>query len=207
MNSTNRAVNRIVLTLVGLVILAAGLAAIAASSVPGGGDLWRRAASSIEDTTGRALTVSLAFIGLPDTAWPLLAIPVAALLLIAALLAFIFRQGHGRTDQVLSALPLTTEAGTSILTVDLAVADDFLQQALSGVPSIAGFNVSAYRVRRHPALQLTVTPRRSADPTRVLAQVDSAVSGWDKLLGQRIPVVVHLHAGIRTGLSRATRTQ
>jgi hypothetical protein len=205
MNSTNRAANRIVLILVGVMTLAAGLAALAASIIPGGDDLWRHAARSIQDSAGQAGTVSLAFLGLPDVAWLLLMIPIAAALLIAALFVFVFRQGRGHTDQVVSALPLSGETGASTVTVSLAVAGDFLQHALSGASSIAGLNVSAYRIRHRPALKLTVTPRRGADPARVLAQVDGAVAAWDDFLGQRIPAFVHLNAGIRTAFSTPTR--
>lgn len=206
MNSTNRVANRIVLILVGAVVLVAGLAAIAASIVPGGENVWRQAARSIENASGRALTVSLAFIGLPDASWPVLAVPVAAALVIVALLVFIFRQGRGRTDQVVSALPLSTGGAASTVTVDVAVADDFLRPALSELSSIAGVSVSAYRVKRRPALKLTVTPRRGADPARVLAQVNSAMAAWDELLGRRVPVFVHLNTGVRTVFSAPART-
>lgn len=207
MNNTNRALNRILLIVAGLTALAAGLAVLIMTASHRGVGSWRRAVSSIQERAGGARTVDVSFLGLPDTSWLLLAVPVAAMCAIVLLLVFILRQGHGRTDRVVSALPLSTGSADGTLTVDATVAGDALQEALSGAPAVSGAAIAVYRVRGRPALRLTVTPRRGIDPARVLPGVERAICEWDGFLGQRVPVVVHLRAGVQTVFSAPSRSR
>ncbi len=206
MNSTNRVINRIFLILVGAILLAIGLAAVAVAVLPGWDTMWRQAAPSIQDTIGRARTVSLAFAGLSHVSWLLLAIPVAAAILIAALVVLIARQGRGHVRFVVERLALSTAAAEGALTVDVAIADDVLRRAFARSRLVTSVSVSAYRVKGRPTLKVTVTPRRGIEPARVVPELERALAEWDALLGQRVPVFAHLTSGVRTALARPART-
>lgn len=206
MNSTNRALNRAFLIVVGAVLLAAGLGVIAMALLPAAAAWWPAALAGVQGATDRAQSEDVEILG-AQTSWLLLAVPVAAAILIAVLIAFIARQGRGRTDEVVSGLPVPAEGTRGTLAVDVQLARGFLQEALRGMPTVTDVDVAAYRVRGQPALRLTVTPRRGADPARAVSQLERALAEWDRLLGRRVPVLVHVNAGIRTALSGAARAE
>lgn len=206
MNNTNRVLNRVFLVVIGCLLLAVGLAAVAVATVPGWDQIWRSTSPSIADTVTQLWRVGLAFAGIPQVPWILLAIPLGALILIVLLLVFVFSQGRGRTTRVLDSMTLPDTDSPGTLTVDASLAADVIQHAVAGRRDIAAVSVSAYRVKGKPALKVTVTPRRGAAPLRVLAAVESAAAEWDSVLGVRVPVFVHVAGGLRATVSRTVRT-
>lgn len=58
MNQTNRALNRILLALTGLALLAAGAATAAAGTLPGVAMAWAASGSSLRDVAGNALAAA-----------------------------------------------------------------------------------------------------------------------------------------------------
>ncbi len=209
MNSTNRALNRIFLIGIGIVLLACGLAAIAVTTLPDLAGFWRQNTPSIGTSVLQAWQVGVAFAGIPHVPWLLLAVPAGAVILIVLLLVFVFAQGRGHTSRLVDGMPLpatSTGERPGSLTVDLAVATDVVQHALADRPDTAAVSVAAYRVKGRPTLKLTVTPRRGVSPARVLAAVEAAAEEWDGLLGTRVPTFVHLNGGVRAALARSART-
>ena len=206
MNSTNRTLNRVFLIIVGALLLAVGGCAIAVTTLPEWARVWRSTSPSITDTITQVWRVGVAFAGIPNLPWVLLAVPVAAVIFIVLLLVFIFRQGQGRASRVVESMPLPVTGTSGTLTVDTSLAAAVIQRAVADRRDIAAVHVSAYRVRRKPALKVTVTPRRGAAPLRVLAAVESATEQWDTVLGARVPVFVHVTGGVRAAVSRTVRT-
>lgn len=206
MTSTNRALNRIFLIVVGAALLAAGLLAVAVAVSPEWARLWRSTAPSIGERAERARAIGLAAAGIPQLSWPLLAVPLGAAILIAALLVFVFAQGRGRTPHAVEALPIEEETAAGTLTVDAAVAHEVIARSLASVRGMPRVGVAAYRVKGRPALRITVTPARGGDPVAAVAQIERAVLAWDEFLGRRVPVLIHVNAGMRTVLSTVPRT-
>jgi hypothetical protein len=199
MNATNRALNRLLVLVVGLVLLAAGGAVAVGALLPDVQQTVSGAASDASGPTSDALSG-----GQP---WILWVVAVACLVLIALLVWFALRQGGGRTGTLLE-LSEGKGAGSPTgghLVVDAKVAEQMLEEALSDTAGIVSVDVTAFRVKRQTVLRVTANARKGASPLDVRKAVDRAIEAWDALLGTETPVVVQINGGLRTQLSGATR--
>ncbi|MBO1740621.1 hypothetical protein [Leifsonia sp. TF02-11] len=198
MNGTNRALNRTVLALTGLIVLGVSGLAILFLVAPAFASAWKTTShgvlASLDELFGQRL-------------WPSTTLNAAAVVALGAaiafaalLLVFALRQGHGRTSTVLRA---TTDDGT--VELDAAISAVLLEDLLSPAPGIASVDVSAYRVRRDPALKITVRCRRGASPRAVTDAVDEAVARLHAALGTPVPVFAELTGGFRARLRPAVR--
>ncbi|RFA10481.1 hypothetical protein B7R54_15680 [Subtercola boreus] len=197
MNSTNRFLNRLFLFIIGLLVLAAGAVLAVGALLP---DLQQpisngaRTANDQVDGTFQA------------NPWILWATAGAAVILIVVLLWFVLRQGRGRTTTLLTVRQNTT-ANTPTggdLRVDVKVAAQVLEDALTRQPEIAAVDVVAFRVRRENVLRITAHARKGASPVRIRTLIDSAVTEWDDVLGQTTPVVIQIVSGLRTTMAGNT---
>lgn len=198
MNATNRALNRIVIGVVGLAALAAATGAVLLLVDPAFGRGW-------SDAGRRALAIADRLFAAP--LWAGTTVSGAALLgLLAAavfvllLAAFVLRQGRGATSTVVTAL---TDDGA--VEIDTAVTAALLAHRLDSVPGVAGTAVSAYRVRRSPALKVTVRCRRGASPRTIVDALDAATAELHTALGTPLPVFAQLVGGVRARTGRAVR--
>ncbi|WP_217178638.1 hypothetical protein [Streptomyces sp. AC495_CC817] len=188
MNATNRVVNRGLLFAAGAVLLVAGVVAILVGIRPG----WAEPALAVVDRAAGQVGAGLdaVRIELPGGAalpGPALALLVVAVLGVVGALVFLFTRGGGRTADV-----LRIDASDGRTSVDRTVADAVIGGALGARPDVLSARTSAYRVRRRPAVALTLSVRRGAPLGAVLAAAESAVSDWDALAGESIPVMVHI---------------
>lgn len=191
MNNTNRALNRALLAIVGLLSLAFGASIV-----------WMlvdRSARTIWRETGRTVTARADdLFGRPLWAGTTLSLVAVIALVIALalgmlLIAFAIRQGRGSTGTVLHA---RGDAGE--VTIDTAIPAALLTERLAGVPGVASLTISAYRVRRQPTLKVTVNCRRGAAPRTVVDAVDDAVVRLGDALGARPIVYAQLTGGFRS---------
>jgi hypothetical protein len=199
MTSTNRALNRLLVILVGLVLLVAGVAVAAGAVLP---DVRSTVSGAASDARGPA---SDALSG--GQPWILWVVAAAALVLILVLAWFALRQGHGRTGTLLRRTPgedATSPTGGSLV-VDAAVAEQMLEEALGHDPSIVSVDVSAFEVRRGTVLRITAVARRGVSPMQVRRTIDAAVARWDAVLGTEVPVVIQIIGGLRSSMSSGTR--
>lgn len=191
MNSTNRTLNRLFLLAVGLVLLIAGAAAIAVTTVPAWSQLWRRSAPDWQSTLEHAQQLGLAGIGVPQPVpWFLAATPVIALLVVVLLLIFVFAQGRGHLGRVADRWHVSDDTADTYLSVDVSVARDAIRQAARGIRGISTPVVAAYRIKGEPALKVTVSVTDGIDPAALVAPLESALLEWDELLGEQGPVYV-----------------
>lgn len=199
MNNTNRALNRLLVFVVGLVLLAGGAAVAVGALWPDVRDTVSGAAS---DATG---PVSDALSG--DQVWILWVVAAASLVLIALLIWFALRQGHGQTGTLLSVDEgsARNEPTGGRLLIDAKVAEQVLEEALGDIPGIVSIDVTAFRVRRENVLRITANARRGASPVDIRRSIDQAVERWDALLGTETPVVIQINGGLRTQMASATR--
>ena len=199
MNNTNRALNRSVLVVVGLVLLtvAALLALLATQTTTQ--QTW----TSVADTA--RTTVSGWFQATPLIGTQHSWLWIIALALLAAvvglLLGFILRQGGGHSGRLISEQ--REDLGST--EVDSAVAEQALQQALGEHPEFLSTRVSTYRVARAAVLKISVTCRRGTSPSDVVGIVEEALGALDELLGLRIPALLQISGGFRVRTSRTTR--
>lgn len=199
MNNTNRALNRIVVFVIGLVLLLAGGAVAVGALWP---DVQQTVSQAASDAKGPA-TDALSG-GQP---WILWVVAAAGLVLIVLLAWFALRQGHGQTGTL-----LTVDAGSGRstttggrLVIDATVAEQVLEEALADTAGIVSVDVTAFRVRRENVLRITANARRGASPVDIRRSIDQAVERWDALLGTQTPVVVQINGGLRTQMASATR--
>ncbi|WP_221585190.1 hypothetical protein [Microbacterium sp. G2-8] len=184
MNATNRIANRALLLVTGVILLAAGTAAIIVATRPAWGVTVVDAAGSWAASLAQR-TVDVPVVGAMST---LAAVGFGAAALIGAgLIAFLATRGGGRMTTVVH---LAGRGGDTI--VDDDVAEALLTEPLRVRPEILAARTTVYRIQRAPAIRLAVTVRRGASLSRVLATIDSAVSEWDALAGTHMPIVVHL---------------
>ncbi|RFA08189.1 hypothetical protein B7R54_02360 [Subtercola boreus] len=197
MNSTNRFLNRFFLFIIGLVVLAAGAVLAVGALLP---DLQQPISEGAQTANNN---VQGTFSANP---WILWVTAATALVLIVVLLWFVFRQGRGRTQNLLT-LRQNSTANTPIggdLLVDVKVAAQVLEDALTRQPEIAAVDVVAFEVRKQNVLRITAHARKGASPVRIRTVIDSAVTEWDDVLGQTTPVVIQIVSGLRASVASSS---
>lgn len=201
MNNTNRALNRILLAVIGLLTLLVGAALVAIATLPAIRAGYRSTAPDIHG----AVTSWLKTMPLFDTgsSWGWIFVLALLLLIVIVLLVFIFRQGQGRQDILIKED--TTQAGTTI--IDSAVAEHAIQDDLDGRPEFVASRVSTYQVRGTPVLKISVTCRRGVSPRDVTTMIETSLNAFDTLLGRQVPALLQISGGVRARLSRSTRIQ
>jgi hypothetical protein len=199
MNGTNRALNRLLVFVIGLVLLAGGAAVAVGALWPDVRDTVSGAASDASAPVSDALS--------GDQVWILWVVAAASLVLILLLVWFALRQGHGQTGEL-----LTVDEGSSRdeptggrLVIDAKVAEQVLEEALADTAGIVSIDVTAFRVKGENVLRVTANARKGASPVEIRRSIDQAVSRWDALLGAETPVVIQINGGLRTQMASATR--
>lgn len=201
MNSTNRALNRLLLLVVGLLLVAVGAAAATAVLLPAVRDGWKASADPIRDQVGTWLQSTP--LGDTGVSWIMPAVLVVIVLAVVLLVVFALRQGHGRTGTVVDET--VGEHGQTV--ISSKVAEDAIQDALSARPEFVTSHVSTYRVKRTPTLKVSVTCRRGVSPADASAIVESSLRALDQLLGRELPALVQISGGFRARVSGSTRLQ
>lgn len=189
MNATNRVANRVLLFLAGVLLLVAGAGALAAGMLSGGeAPTWlRQPAAAIADawTAAAGQTVEIAGVGTVSAL--LLSAAAAVLILLLLLLLFLGSRRSGRTRTVLEV-----DGETGRTTVDRDVVDAVLTAPLMRRPDVLSVRTAAYRLGRIRGVELAVTVRPGAPLGAVVATAEAAVREGDALLGERLPVLLHL---------------
>lgn len=194
MNATNRALNRLFLLVVGLLLVVAGAAAIALGALPAVATQWRSTAGAL----GRGARPWVADRTVGTASLLVVGIAVVALVLVLLLVAFIAKQGRGRT-----AAALQHRDGTTSTRIDLAVPKSLLEAHLRDRDELVGLRISAYEVRSTPMLKITARCRRGVSPALVAELIGSAVRDLEQIIGTDVPAFVQLTGGFRAGsLSR-----
>lgn len=201
MNDTNRALNRLLILICGLLLVVIGAAAATAILVPSLHDGWHKATGGVNSQVSDWLKRTT--VGDSGISWITPAILVLLVIAIVFLIVFIFRQGHGHTGTALREP--TSEHGTTI--VASAVAENALQDALTDRPEFVASHVSTYRVRRTPVLKVAVTCRRGVSPKDAATIVEDKLRALDVLLGRELPALIQISGGFRSRITKTTRLQ
>lgn len=203
MNSTPALLNRILIGILGLKLLAVGLLLILLATVPAVASWWHSWSGSVWRGINQAFN-STRFPGRPES-WLWILVALALLVLIGLMVAWIAQQGKGRSNLLVAEYDPGTVAGD--VRIGGGVAEQALKHALAERPDLAGATVATYEVRGTPALKVRLQPRQGVAPHLLAAEVAALVDALDTVVGKRTPVLIHIGAGARTRFSRAERVR
>ena len=185
MTRSNRTLNRVILAAVGLVALASAayvaLPLLDDIALPG----WLTWTDPVRE---------FRFPELGTTALWLTASGLALIVVLA--LAWILSRGRGRTS-----VPVAVDG----LEVDVRVIEQLLRDALAPAADVVAVHATAHRLRRRIAVRVRIDARRGSELPRMLAAVDDAVVRLDRMLGTKLPILVHVTSGVRASFSREQR--
>lgn len=201
MNGTNRVLNRIVLIVAGLVLLALGVAAILALAWPAAAQIWAEATE-----TGRTWlegAISASAIAGSTLSWFVVGVLAVVVLLVVLLVVLIAKLGGGRSSTVLQAG--TADSPLGRVSIRSGFVSDAIRHSLGARDEILFSAVTAREVRRRPVLHVSVTPRQNASPRLVLSDVDRLVTNLTTLTGEDLPTYISIHSGLRAKLAQDQR--
>lgn len=201
MNNTNRALNRTLLLIIGLLFLGLGALGIAIMSWPTAADIWTSAGADARTWLDQALAATaiaggnLSWIGLGAVA----AILVVIVLLIIALTSIAGRRSKTAFRSSGAQNPLGR------VTVTESFVSDAVKNSLATRDEILSAHVTANDIRREPVLHVAVTPRQNTDPRELVDQVDRLLANLATLTGRDTATYVSLHTGLRARLAHDQR--
>ncbi|MFP5316216.1 MAG: hypothetical protein ACLGHS_12690 [Actinomycetes bacterium] len=202
MNQTPRTLNRILLALFGLLLMAAGALAMALST-PAVATWWQSTAARAGGTIGGVLE-STTLPGQRDS-WLWIVAALLLVLLIILMVAWVANQGKGRSGTL--AYDDDDDPVPGSVTINAAVAEQALKAALAERVDLVNTAVSTYEFRGRPALKVKVFPRQGVAPDVVADEVSALVTALDAALGVQTPVLISISGGARTRFTRAERVR
>lgn len=203
MNSTPALLNRVLIGILGVKLLAVGVLLILLATVPAVASWWHSWSGSVWNGINQAFN-STRFPGRPES-WLWIVVALALLLLIGLMVAWIAQQGKGRSNLLVAEYDPGAVAGD--VRIGGGVAEQALKHALAERPDLAGATVVTYEVRGTPALKVRLQPRQGVAPHLLAAEVAALVDALDAVVGKKTPVLIHIGAGARTRFSRAERVR
>ena len=203
MNSTPRLLNRILIGILGLKLMAVGVLLVLLATVPAVGSWWQSWSGGVRDGVNRLFDGTT----FPDRqeSWLWIVLSLVLVLLIGLMVAWVAQQGKGRSGLLLAAEDPGGVPGD--VRIGSGVAEQSLKNALAERPDLASATVSTYEVRGQPALKIRLHPRSGVAPHLLAEDAAALVGALDEVVGQKTPVLVHIAAGARTRFSRAERVR
>lgn len=201
MNNTNRAVNRTVLLILGLVLLVIGAGVVTGAVWPVAADAWTDIGSGAEGWAKQAWDATV--IAGTTLTWVAVGLLAALALVIVLLVVLIVRSIHGRRRTPLRATGAESDLGR--ITVGEGFASDALRNALDERDEILSARVTANDIKRQPVLHVSVTPRQNTSPLHVAETVERLVANLAVLTGQQLTTYISIHTGLRARLSHDQR--
>lgn len=203
MNSTPTLLNRILLTVLGLILLAAGVLLMLLAAVPPVAAWWRSWSPGLWEGINQAFNASR-FPGRAES-WLWIVLALLLLLLIGLMVAWIAQQGKGRSNLLAAEYDPGEVPGD--VRIGGGVAEQALKHALAGRPDLAGATVTTYDVKGVPALKVRLLPRQGVAPHLLAAEVSGLLAALETVVGRETPVLIHIGAGARTRFGRAERVR
>ncbi|CAN7512353.1 hypothetical protein LJR186_003595 [Microbacterium foliorum] len=201
MNNTNRALNRVLLLIIGLLFLALGAVGIAIMSWPTATDIWTSAGENARSWLDQAIAAtaiaggSLSWIGIGAV----VAILVVVVLLILALTTIAGRRSKTAFRSTGAQNPLGR------VTVTESFVSDAVKNSLATRDEILSTQVTANDIRNTPVLHVSVTPRQNTDPREVVDHIDRLLTNLATLTGRDTETYVSIHTGLRARLAHDQR--
>jgi hypothetical protein len=202
-NSTPALLNRILLTLLGLILLGAGVLLLLLAAVPPVASWWHSWSAGVWSGINRLFDATR-FPGRPES-WLWIVVALALLALMGLMVAWIAQQGKGRSNLLAAEYDPGDTPGD--VRIGGGVAEQALRHALEGRPDLAGATVTTYDVKGSPALKVRLLPRQGVAPHLLAVEVAGLLDAMEAVVGKEIPVLIHIGAGARTRFSRAERVR
>ncbi len=203
MNGTPRVLNRILVGILGLLIMASGVLLILLSSVPVVAQWWRSWSS---DAYRHAVFLAEQNrIPGRQESWLWVAAAAVMVILIVLMVAWLAQQGKGRANLIVADYEDETTPGE--VQIGGGVAEQALKAALAGRADLAGVSVATYEVQGRPGLRVRVYPRLGVSPQLLAAEVSELIEALDVVVGSRTPVLLHISGGTRARFSKAERVR
>lgn len=203
MNSTPTLLNRILITVLGLKLLALGVLLMLLAAVPAVASWWRSWSAGAWSAVNQAFNATR-FPGRTES-WLWILVALALLVLIGLMVAWVAQQGKGKAN--LLAMEYDPGEVPGDVRIGGGVAEQALKHAFANRPDLAGATVTTYDVKGTPALKVRLLPRQGVAPHLLADEVYALVRALEVVVGKRIPVLIHIGAGARTRFSRAERVR
>ncbi|MDQ0030622.1 hypothetical protein [Arthrobacter bambusae] len=203
MNGTPHVLNRILIGILGLKLLAIGILLVLLATVPAVGTWWQGWSAGLWEHA-KYLSEQTRIPGREES-WLWVAAAAVLVVLIVLMVAWVSQQGKGRANLIVSEYD---EAGTpGDVNIGGNLAEQALKHALADRTDLAGVTVATYEVNGRPGLRIRVQPRQGVSPHTLAADVSRLVEALDMVVGRKTPVLIHIGAGARTRFSRAERVR
>jgi hypothetical protein len=203
MNSTPTLLNRILIAVLGLMLLAVGVLLMLLAAVPAVASWWHAWSPGVWNGVNQAFN-DTRFPGRSES-WLWILVALALLVLIGLMVAWVAQQGKGRAN--LLAVEYDPGEVPGDVRIGGGVAEQALKHALANRPDLAGATVTTYDVKGSPALKVRLLPRQGVAPHLLADEVYALVAALENVVGKKIPVLIHIAAGARTRFSRAERVR
>ncbi|MCA4134218.1 hypothetical protein [Arthrobacter sp. M4] len=203
MNGTPRLLNRILIGILGLKLLAIGVLLALLATVPAVGTWWHgwsgAAWSAMQGAFDRTR-----FPGRSES-WLWIVAAAVLVLLIVLMIAWVAQQGKGRV----SVLVADDDDGDVPGDVRIGgmLAEQALRSALAERTDLMGSAVWTYEVKGTPGLRVRIEPRQGVAPHALADDVGRLVEALDAVTGKRTPVLLHIASGTRARFTRAERVR
>lgn len=201
MNNTNRALNRILLFIIGLLFLALGAVGITVMSWPTAGQIWSEAGRNSESWLDQAIAATT--VAGSSVSWIAIG-AVAAIIVVIVLLVLALTSVAGRRSK--TALRSSgSQNPLGRVTVTESFVSDAVKNSLAGRDEILSTSVTANDIHREPVLHVAVTPRQNTDPRDLVDHLDRLLTNLATLTGRETATYVSIHTGLRARLANDQR--
>ncbi|MFE4196844.1 hypothetical protein ACFRJ9_13325 [Paenarthrobacter sp. NPDC056912] len=203
MNGTPRALNRVLLFIIGAKLLAVGLLLVLLATVPAVATWWHGWSAAvwaaIEDTFRQTR-----FPGREES-WLWIVAGLIVVAIIIAMVAWLSQQGKGRANLLVASDDDSDIDGD--VRIGGGVAEQALRAALAERQDLAGASVATYEFKGQPGLRVRIQPRQGVAPHLLAAEVSRLVEALDLVIGKKTPVLVHIVSGTRAKFTKAERVR
>lgn len=203
MNGTPRALNRVLLFIIGVKLLAIGLLLLLLATVPAVATWWHGWAAGAWSRAEDAFRLTR-FPGREES-WLWIVVGVVLVAVIVGMVAWLAQQGKGRANLLVASDDDSPVDGE--VQIGGGVAEQALRAALADRPDLAGASVATYEFQGRPGLRVRIQPRHGVAPHLLAAEVSRLVEALDLVIGKKTPVLVHMVSGTRAKFTRAERVR
>ncbi|MET4539988.1 hypothetical protein ABIE37_001769 [Arthrobacter bambusae] len=203
MNGTPRALNRVLLFIIGVKLLAVGVLLLLLATVPAVAAWWHGWSAAAWAGMESAFRQTR-FPGREES-WLWIVAGAVLVAIIIAMIAWLSQQGKGRANLLIASEDDSHINGE--VRIGGGVAEQALRAALAGRTDLAAASVATYEVRGRPGLRIRIQPRQGVAPHLLAAEISQLVDALDLVIGQKTPVLVHMVSGARSRFTKAERVR
>lgn len=205
MNQTPRGLNRFFILVFALLLIVAGVFALALSLWQPFVDWW----SNWAPARYQALLHFASSTALSEgsNSWLWTAVSVILVLIIILMIVWVASLGRGRTTVLIRTDDTENADAPGTVAVNGSVAEQLVRHALADRPEIIGSSVTTYALKEGSGLRIKVYPRKGVSPLAVSQLVDEIMNLLDQLIGEPTPALLHIATAARANFVRSERVK